>query len=60
MAIGGAPRAENEFDVWLEQVTQRGDPLMASLGVLSALLVGFELAVDVSPRMVELHREMVT
>ncbi len=41
-------RSENEYEVWLEQVTERADPFMAWLGVVFALLVGFELAVEVS------------
>jgi len=44
-----APRDEDEFEVWLEHVTERADPFMAWLGVVFALLVGFELAVEVSP-----------
>lgn len=42
--------SEDEFELWLERVTERADPFMAWLGVVFALLVGFELAVDVSPR----------
>lgn len=41
-------RTDEEFDAWLENVTERADPVMAWLGVVFALLVGFELAVDVS------------
>lgn len=44
-----APRDEDEFEVWLEHVTERVDPFMAWLGVVFALLVGFEFAVEVSP-----------
>lgn len=44
-----APRSEDEFDVWLEEVTERADPFMAWLGIVFALLVGFELAVEVAP-----------
>ena len=44
------PRSEDEFEVWLEHVTERADPFMAWLGVVFALLVGFELAVEVSAR----------
>lgn len=40
---------ERAFDVWVERVTERADPAMAWLGVLFALVVGYELAVDVSP-----------
>lgn len=47
---GSSPAAEDEraVDAWLEEVTERLDPLMAWLGVVFALIVGFELAVDVS------------
>ena len=31
--------------MWLEEITERADPLMAWLGIVFALLVGFELAV---------------
>ncbi len=41
--------SESEFDGWLVRATERADPFMAWLGVVFALLVGFELAVDVSP-----------
>lgn len=43
-------RSDDEFDVWLDDVTERADPFMAWLGIVFALLVGFELAVDVAPR----------
>ncbi len=43
-------RSEDEFELWLEGVTERADPFMAWLGVVFALLVGFELAVHVAPR----------
>ena len=42
-------RDEREFEAWLEAVTERLDPFMAWLGAVFALLVGFEIAVDVSP-----------
>ena len=42
--------SENEFERWLAWATERADPTMAWLGVVFALLVGFELAVDVSAR----------
>lgn len=51
-SIAEKPRRERdqaEFDSWLETVTERADPFMAFLGVLFALLVGYELAVDLSP-----------
>ncbi|MBD0328821.1 MAG: ion transporter [Thermoleophilia bacterium] len=50
MAIARRREAEDEFELWLEAVTERADPFMAWLGVVFALLVGFELAVEVSPR----------
>ncbi len=40
-------RSEDEFELWLEQVTERVDPFMPWLGVVFAL-IGFELAVEVS------------
>ncbi|HUF00857.1 MAG TPA: hypothetical protein VMN35_00400, partial [Gaiellaceae bacterium] len=40
---------ERDFDLWVERVTERADPAMAWLGVVFALLVGYELAVDLSP-----------
>lgn len=53
--VHGTPRRrvarqvdERAFDVWVERVTERADPVMAWLGVVFALLVGYELAVDVS------------
>ncbi len=46
--VARPPRSEDAFDVWLEEVTERADPFMAWLGVIFALLVGFELVVDVS------------
>jgi voltage-gated potassium channel len=47
--VGSARRDEDEFEGWLERVTERADPFMAWLGVLFALLLGYELAVGVSP-----------
>ncbi len=47
--LRSARQGEEEFELWLEQVTERADPFMAWLGVVFAFLVGFELAVDVSP-----------
>jgi len=49
MANARAERSDDEFDAWLDEVTERADPLMAWLGVVFALLVGFEFAVEVSP-----------
>lgn len=42
-------RSEEDFELWVRRVTERTDPLMAWLGVVFALLVGFELAVSLSP-----------
>ncbi len=58
MATGGSgiaklpPRGcdEQQFDEWVRWATERADPFMAWLGTLFALLVGYELAVDVTPR----------
>ncbi len=57
MATAGRPARlppkgcdEHEFDDWVRSATERLDPLMAWLGVLFALLVGYDIAVDVSPR----------
>ncbi len=54
IASGAPPRPrrgcdENEFERWLAWVTERADPPMAWLGVVFALLVGYELAVEVGP-----------
>jgi voltage-gated potassium channel len=40
---------EEEAELWLERVTERADPFMAWLGLVFALLLGYELAVDVGP-----------
>ena len=42
--------SESEFDEWVAHATERADPVMAWLGVVFALLVGYEIAVDLSPR----------
>jgi voltage-gated potassium channel len=42
-------RTESAFEDWLAAANERADPLMAWLGVVFALLVGFELAVSLSP-----------
>lgn len=42
-------RTESEFDDWVAAATERADPFMAWLGVLFALLVGFDLAVELGP-----------
>lgn len=57
---GSGPRAraalppkgcdEHEFDAWVRAATERADPFMAWLGILFALLVGYDIAVDVTPR----------
>lgn len=49
--LGLPPRAceEREFDDWLRRATERADPAMAWLGILFALLVGYEIAVDLTP-----------
>lgn len=44
-----ARRDESAFEAWLEAATERLDPFMAWLGVVFALLVGYEIAVDVGP-----------
>ena len=41
--------SEDQFERWLEAATERADPFMAWLGVLFALLVGYEIAVDLGP-----------
>jgi len=40
---------EGEFETWLADALERTDPAMAWLGVLWALVVGYELAVELSP-----------
>jgi voltage-gated potassium channel len=37
------------FELWLRDVSERADPFMAWLGVVFALLVGYELAVELTP-----------
>lgn len=49
MNRGSPPRTENEFDEWLEAATERLDSFMAWLGLMFALLVGYEIAVDLTP-----------
>jgi hypothetical protein len=39
-------RGDDDFEAWLAEALERADPFMAWLGVLFALLVGYELAVD--------------
>ncbi len=43
-------RSESEFEEWLERATERLDPFMAWLGVVFALFVGYEFAVELSAR----------
>lgn len=40
---------DDEFEEWVSSALERADPFMAWLGVLFALVVGYELAVDVGP-----------
>jgi voltage-gated potassium channel len=40
---------EDATEAWLERATERADPFMAFLGIVFALLVGYEFAVDVGP-----------
>lgn len=40
---------EPEYEDWVRSALERADPFMAWLGVLFALLVGYELAVDLGP-----------
>lgn len=44
-----AQRSERDFDAWVRAVTERADPFMAWLGILFALLVGYDIAVDLTP-----------
>ncbi len=45
----GRIESESAFEQWLERFSERADPFMTFLGVLFALLVGYELAVDLRP-----------
>jgi len=40
---------EGQFESWLARAVERTDPFMAWLGVLWALVVGYELAVELGP-----------
>lgn len=40
---------DDEFEDWLRAATERADPFMAWLGVLFALLVGYDVAVELTP-----------
>ncbi|MDP8971274.1 MAG: hypothetical protein M3N52_12430 [Actinomycetota bacterium] len=42
-------RSEADYETWLARLVERTDPLMAWLGLLFALLLGFQLAVAVQP-----------
>lgn len=42
-------RTETQFEEWLRIATERADPFMALLGVLFALLVGYDIAVELGP-----------
>lgn len=42
-------RSESEFEAWLGATTERLDPFMAWLGVVFALLVGFEVTAEPGP-----------
>lgn len=44
-----AIRSERDFEAWVDYVTERADPFMAWLGILFALMLGYELAVPLSP-----------
>ena len=48
-APGRPDNDQASFEAWLGRVTERTDPAMAWLGVVFALLVGFQLAVEVRP-----------
>lgn len=50
--LGAPPRgcSEAEYDGWLARLAERADPFMAWLGIVFALLVGYEVAVELSPR----------
>lgn len=41
-------RTEEGFEEWVETATERADPFMAWLGLLFALLVGYDIAVELS------------
>ena len=49
-AVARSSRSEDDFDLWLARVTERADPFMSWLGIVFALVVGYELAVEVGPR----------
>ncbi|HWC27454.1 MAG TPA: ion transporter [Solirubrobacteraceae bacterium] len=49
MASAHENRDEDELEQRVERALERTDPFMAWLGVLFALLVGYELAVDLGP-----------
>lgn len=41
---------DDGFELWLRGATERADPFMAWLGIVFALLVGYEFAVELSSR----------
>ena len=45
-AVRRRERSEEDFEAWLAYVTERLDPFMAWLGVVFALLVGYDIAVE--------------
>ena len=45
-----ARRDEDRFEEWLRELTERLDPVMAWLGVVFALLIGYDIAVETSAR----------
>lgn len=49
LGLPGRGCEEWEFEDWLRRATERADPAMAWLGVLFALLVGYEIAVELTP-----------
>ncbi len=42
-------RSEEDFESWAAELTERADPFMAWLGILFALMLGYELAVPLGP-----------
>ena len=47
--MGRRQHSEDEFEEWLAAATERLDPFMAWLGLMFALVVGYELAVELTP-----------
>ena len=50
MAVLARQDEEEGFEAWVAEALERTDPFMAWLGVVFALVVGYELAVDLSAR----------